>query len=135
MRRIRRLIGEGAGKSRSGGLEGLEREGKEPRNPEKEGDTERTGPKSGWEVEDDWEKGDEAPPSSKSDGKWRARARRSGAANRSQKLPGGVEHRPVKDTLALLGAPGGSSDSHIVHSGAAAVAHSRGLPHVVGTGI
>ena len=50
MRQIRRLIGEGAGKSRSGGLEGLEREGKEPRNPEKEGDTERTGPKSGWEV-------------------------------------------------------------------------------------
>ena len=36
----------------------------EPRNPEKEGDTEISGPKSGWEVEIDWEKGDEAPPSS-----------------------------------------------------------------------
>ena len=56
-------------KPQSEGLEGLEREGKEPRNPEKEGDTEISGPKSGWEVEIDWDKGDEAPPSSKSGGK------------------------------------------------------------------
>ena len=86
-------------KPQSEGLEGLEREGKEPRNPEKEGDTEISGPKSGWEVEIDWEKGDEAPPSSQSDGKWRARVPRPGAANRAQKLPGDVEPRPVKESV------------------------------------
>ena len=93
---MRRLTGGGAWKSRSGGLEGLEREGKEPRNPEKEGDTESSGPKSSLKEESGWEKGDEAPPSSKSDGKCAARAPRPDATNRAQKLAGDVEPRAVK---------------------------------------